>query len=306
MTWRGTWAAGTAYVVNDVVGQAGSSYICIAANTGNAPPNATYWSLVAQIGATGATGPQGPIGNTGPQGPSDGPFVIGATAAITQTPSGIVVPAYANHPDRIWTYGTYDDHFDGSTLNPKWTQTIGSGGSIQVGDSTVNLFANAADTGISQILPAAQDFTITLKVKLGGWVQQITNAIAGLWIQIQDSANRASVQIYKYYYAVSSFGMTYNVEAFAINVGANAGSTGISGMWSGEFPPYWKLQFVYATRTTTVSFSFNNLNWALLSTVSGAQSVFSTYPPNLFQLIAHINNSSLAFISTDWFRLTTP
>jgi hypothetical protein len=62
MTWRGAWASGTAYAVNDVVSQGGSSYICIAANTGNQPPNATYWSLVAQIGATGATGAQGPAG----------------------------------------------------------------------------------------------------------------------------------------------------------------------------------------------------------------------------------------------------
>lgn len=33
----------TAYVVGDLVTQAGVNYYCIAATTGNAPPNATYW-----------------------------------------------------------------------------------------------------------------------------------------------------------------------------------------------------------------------------------------------------------------------
>jgi len=41
--WRGTYAGGTAYVVDDVVEYNGSSYICILANTGNLPTNATYF-----------------------------------------------------------------------------------------------------------------------------------------------------------------------------------------------------------------------------------------------------------------------
>ena len=41
--WKGAYAGGTAYTVDDIVINAGSSYICTAATTGNAPPNATYW-----------------------------------------------------------------------------------------------------------------------------------------------------------------------------------------------------------------------------------------------------------------------
>ncbi len=48
--WKGAYAAGTAYVVDDVVESAGSSYVCILASTGNAPPNATYWELMAEGG----------------------------------------------------------------------------------------------------------------------------------------------------------------------------------------------------------------------------------------------------------------
>ena len=51
--WKGAYAGGTAYVVDDVVSSAGSSYICILASTGNTPPNGTYWNLMAQ-GGTGS------------------------------------------------------------------------------------------------------------------------------------------------------------------------------------------------------------------------------------------------------------
>jgi hypothetical protein len=72
--WKGAWSAATAYVVNDTVSSAGSSYVCILANTNQTPPNATYWNLVAAqgstgpTGATGGAGPAGPTGSTGPTG----------------------------------------------------------------------------------------------------------------------------------------------------------------------------------------------------------------------------------------------
>jgi hypothetical protein len=51
--WKGAYNASTAYTVDDVVESSGSSYVCIAATTGNAPPNATYWELMANKGTDG-------------------------------------------------------------------------------------------------------------------------------------------------------------------------------------------------------------------------------------------------------------
>jgi len=48
--WKGAYAGGTAYVVDDVVESGGSSYVCILASTGNTPPNGTYWNLMAEAG----------------------------------------------------------------------------------------------------------------------------------------------------------------------------------------------------------------------------------------------------------------
>jgi hypothetical protein len=85
MTWRGAYVTGTAYAVGDGVESGGSSYVAIAPVQGfcgingggggctdpNAPPNPTFWSLVAAKGADGAQGPQGEQGQQGPRGPSD-------------------------------------------------------------------------------------------------------------------------------------------------------------------------------------------------------------------------------------------
>ena len=45
--WKGAYAGGTAYVVDDVVSYSGSSYICKLASTGNLPTNGTYWDQMS-------------------------------------------------------------------------------------------------------------------------------------------------------------------------------------------------------------------------------------------------------------------
>jgi hypothetical protein len=54
--WQGAYAGGTAYTVDDVVSYLGSSYICIAASTGNLPTNATYWEQMSSAGTNGTDG----------------------------------------------------------------------------------------------------------------------------------------------------------------------------------------------------------------------------------------------------------
>ena len=67
--WRGTYAGGTAYVPDDVVyyvdGSVGSSYMCVANTTGNAPssggtPHAS-WQYLAKGQATSPTTTQGDL-----------------------------------------------------------------------------------------------------------------------------------------------------------------------------------------------------------------------------------------------------
>ena len=93
MVWKGTWSSSAIYVVGDgVVSAAGSSYICILGHSNFAPPNSTYWTLMAAAGVTGGTGPtgasggpSGPTGDTGPTGPTgrDGLVWLGAWSNST-------------------------------------------------------------------------------------------------------------------------------------------------------------------------------------------------------------------------------
>lgn len=94
---KGAWASGTDYVNNaaqiDVVAYNGSSYACKKSHTSSSsilPTNATYWTLIAQKGATGATGKQGEKGEKGDKGDT------GATGAQgPQGPAGST--SYAAH-----------------------------------------------------------------------------------------------------------------------------------------------------------------------------------------------------------------
>ena len=51
--WKGAYNGSTAYVVDDVVSNSGSSYICIQASTGYAPTNTTYWQQMSAAGTNG-------------------------------------------------------------------------------------------------------------------------------------------------------------------------------------------------------------------------------------------------------------
>lgn len=69
MTFRGVYAGGTTYAINDVViGPDGLGYVASASTVGHAPPNVTYWTPLGTQGATGATGATGPAGPMGAQG----------------------------------------------------------------------------------------------------------------------------------------------------------------------------------------------------------------------------------------------
>lgn len=93
MRLLGAWSNSTAYVNNsayiDIVTYSGNTYACKTSNTGQTPTNTTYWTLIAQKGATGAQGVQGPkgdTGTTGPQGPQGATGAKGATGS--QGPKG--------------------------------------------------------------------------------------------------------------------------------------------------------------------------------------------------------------------------
>ena len=91
--WQGTYAGGTAYVPDDVVyymdGSVGSSYMCVANTTGNAPssggtPHAS-WQYLAKGQATSPTTTQGDIIVRGAS--ADARLAIGAAGKVLKVNS---------------------------------------------------------------------------------------------------------------------------------------------------------------------------------------------------------------------------
>ena len=126
LTWQGPWTDTTVYELDDAVGYNGSSYISLAGQNINYPPDLfpDFWAMLAQegakgsqgdkgeTGATGATGPQGPqgvagptgaTGLTGPQGPKGDTGVTGPQGVAGPTgpqgPQGVAGPTGASDPD---------------------------------------------------------------------------------------------------------------------------------------------------------------------------------------------------------------
>ena len=64
--WKGTYAAGTAYAVNDCASYNGAGYVCIQAGTGQTPSSSpTYWTLLTASGYSGYSGISGYSGYSG-------------------------------------------------------------------------------------------------------------------------------------------------------------------------------------------------------------------------------------------------
>lgn len=55
---KAAWSSATDYTPGDIVTLSGSSYVCIANNTNQTPPNATYWGLLASAGDFTLSGAQ--------------------------------------------------------------------------------------------------------------------------------------------------------------------------------------------------------------------------------------------------------
>ena len=91
--WRGTYAGGTAYVPDDVVyymdGSVGSSYMCVAATTGNAPSSGgtlhASWEYLAKGQAVSPTTTQGDLIVRGAS--ADGRLAIGSAGQVLKVNS---------------------------------------------------------------------------------------------------------------------------------------------------------------------------------------------------------------------------
>lgn len=101
---KGAWLTSTSYIVGDIVSYLGSSYTCILAHTSsgsNTPPNATYWTVLAEVGDPGDPGEPGATGVSTRTVFQRSATAPATPAASSTTPSGwydttTAVPAGSN------------------------------------------------------------------------------------------------------------------------------------------------------------------------------------------------------------------
>ena len=113
--WRGTYAGGTAYVPDDVVyymdGSVGSSYMCVANTTGNAPSSGgtlhASWEYLAKGQATSPTTTQGDIIVRGAS--ADGRLAIGSAGQTLKVNSSANALEYGSASIVERVYHWYDD-----------------------------------------------------------------------------------------------------------------------------------------------------------------------------------------------------
>lgn len=110
---RGVYDPLVTYPIGDSVSSGGSSYVAIAITTGNAPPNATYWQLLAGQGiqgvaatiavgtvTTAAAGQPATVANAGT--PQDAVFNIGIPQGIQGVPGAALNPRGVYDPLAIY------------------------------------------------------------------------------------------------------------------------------------------------------------------------------------------------------------
>ena len=95
MGWKGAWDNTTPYISQDAVFYQGDTYVArIDVPAGTAPPNTTFWQLVAKKGEDGIDGnegAQGPQGDTGPAGTDAtvNATNVAAAGGVLSDPTGV-------------------------------------------------------------------------------------------------------------------------------------------------------------------------------------------------------------------------
>ena len=117
--FRGAYAGGTAYVVDDIVTHGNETFICIQAGTGNATSNASYWTKLAAKGTDGTD-----VGTT----------LTTQGDILYRDGSGLARLGYGTAGQVLQT--------GGSGANPSWTTV-----STEVVNTTMTAFQDAVNAG---------------------------------------------------------------------------------------------------------------------------------------------------------------
>jgi hypothetical protein len=297
-------------------------------NGGSGASTSTFWrgdgQWITPPGSGDVTGPAGAVpGEFATYANSTGkllsrsapPMLVGDTAQNQNPANAIIVPFYVNHPDKIIASPTtFDDHFEGSSLNVKWTESVTGGSVISVSESGVHLIgiSNTASDGLPygaviwQDLPmnaGAADFTVTCKVD---WLLNAINTTnAASYFDLRLRSTTPSIQGLQLRFRnlfLSGVGESHSVQSYTALNSATLESTFFM------IPPrYFRFIWQRSTLTLSAQFSPNGTSYANFRGYLGATTGFSaTILPQRFEFGVWGINLSRGQISCDWVTFTQP
>lgn len=245
--------------------------------------------------------------------------IVGNITGDTIGPGAIAVPSYKAHPDALWSpLSAIDDHFDGATLDAKWTPANTAGmtslltellnSHLQFGaagaadNATVYAYSFTANLPT----PFAQSFTITFCVKANLYAFGATTT-ASTYAQVQLQIYNASTSGIRLNYTTQYIVAQQSHRSWASDsYGASFGTAG--NVWyTNALPRYWRLKYNQADQSTAMFFSeTGQSNWVGIGSRTGAQTGLSTTAPSLLAFGFNVQGLSRANVQVDWIRYTNP
>jgi hypothetical protein len=219
---KGAWNSGTAYVIGDSVSLNGTSYIAIANNTNQTPPNATYWQVLAAKGDTGPAAWTPPAAWT-----TATAYTVGPPASVV-TQNGSTYVCIVSH-----TSGTFATDLAAG----KWQLVAqrGNDGANYAATSTTSLVVGTGTKSLTTQLNLA--YTAGARVRLSH-AADITKYMEGLVTAYDSGTGAMSINVLS---AVGSG--TFN--DWSINIAGDPGSA--------DFITVRRFEYTITTSTNTVS-----------------------------------------------------
>lgn len=221
------------YSLNDVATSGGSSYVWInpTPGSGHAPPNVTYWAVLAAKGDTGAGGSQGAAG-AGYGGTSTTSLTIGTGSKVFTTQAGLAyqngarVRASSAANAANWMEGTVT--YSGTTLTMTSDKVGGSG---TLADWNLNVTGEpGAVPAVGQCILSKVSTNLVLSPKNGNLL-----TVGGVQCTVPDAgvslaATGLTPGTLYYIYATQSGGVVNALEASTTGyvVSTTAGNKGVS------------------------------------------------------------------------------
>jgi hypothetical protein len=290
-------------------------------NGGSGAGPTTFWrgdgSWAPPAGGGDVTGPAGAIaGEFATYANSTGkllsrsapPMLVGDTAQNQNPANSIIVPSFANHPDRIFASPiVFDDHFEGTSLDAKWTvvapdalRTVAVGGSnVAFGSQSILNDSVQYICSITQSLPNANNFRLTLKLDAYAWPHTITGGLA--YVDIVVSSVTPSVQGLRVRYQGQLVAGVGNFETVTLFTGLNMNTSYVT-FYGRLGMPYVRFVWTRADWKIKIYGSLNGVVWTqIFFEIPSANSGLSeSILPTRFQLAAGSINLGQAMASSDW------